>query len=1243
MTKFYFTLFLFIACFFTQVSAQTLSPITFQMTNNQMRFEIPQGVFYSEINICGLEKNAEYDYWIAGEKSIFQANKTCHTLPFLNSYTTTDNFWLSVGKKNTTNNPLPSSKMLDNLSVGNFLLPFELVRNVLIGGNCFDVANVDQIGNSLGIGSFNNGMESIGIESGVIISTGDISNAPGPNDSNSAGVNVSGDEIQQDLIDMATSNVNDATGISFDFTPTTDMIEFEYVFASEEYCEYVNTSYNDVFGFFISGPGINGAFQFNGENIALIPGSADNVAINSVNHVENSEFFVPNNTNCSDVPSFPQTIQYDGFTTVLTAYTEVIPCETYNIRLVIGDVSDALYDSAVFLKANSFNATGGAVVEANSPFTGTSTTYEGCENGEFIFSREADQSTEEALEIEFFVSATGTAVVDEDYLPFPTTVTIPAGEMSASVLVEIISDDLIEGSESLIIEVPASCTCDESMVEMTLLDVEPMQIEPTNPMVCGTESIVLTAATQGGMGIYEYLWNTGSTELSIDVPAFGNGTENYSVTVTDECGNQTSAVSLITAIAPPEAVISGEADHCAEDTQTLVDLIIEMTGAGPWELVYSQNGVTQSPIVATTNPYFLSVNGLGNYTLESVSYTDGYCPGTVSGLGQVIESELPTAFISGLGNHCAEDTQTLIDLLVEFTGAGPWVFSYRKNGILQTEISTMDNPYILSVNGLGEYDLENISFENGYCVGTVSGVAQIVESELPTAFISGTGSFCEEDTDTFIPLTIEFTGTGPWEFSYSKNGISQGSFTADTNPYTLEVNELGTYTVENVSYLNGWCDGTTAGTAELTPASPPTAFLSGTGELCSNQSDTYIDLPIELTGSGPWEIIYSYNGISQTPITTAENPHYLSVNAIGNYQIESVSYANGLCNGNPTGFAEITTAIINIETEITDADCADTNTGSIKLTGLDGTAPYEFTWNDLDLIGDNPTYLFSGAYEVTMTDANGCIAETVAFVAQPSRLIAQFEKLEGLCEGEKGSIIFTEIQGGTPDYLYSIENDIFTTNTVFERLEGGEYNLVVQDLNGCEWVDKVEIIEPTKIELWTEASATIRLGDTYEIDVQANIENWQITEVTWTNTETLDCTDCLNPVASPMRTTPYVIEVTTDKGCTATTTATVYVDREDIPVFVPNVFSPDQDGINDRLVVFAKETAVINVKSMKIMSRWGEAVYADSDFAPNDISRGWDGLHRGKLVDNGVFLWFAEVEYIDGTSEMLSGDVTVLK
>lgn len=119
---------------------------------------------------------------------------------------------------------------------------------------------------------------------------------------------------------------------------------FQFVFGSEEYPEYVN-QFNDVFGFFINGPGINGPHSNNSKNIALIPGTNTPVSINNVNEGNNSEYFVVNDLDF---------IQYDGFTTVFTAESEVQPMQTYHIKLAIGDGVDHFYDSGVLLQASSF-------------------------------------------------------------------------------------------------------------------------------------------------------------------------------------------------------------------------------------------------------------------------------------------------------------------------------------------------------------------------------------------------------------------------------------------------------------------------------------------------------------------------------------------------------------------------------------------------------------------------------------------------------------------------------------------------------------------------------------------------------------------------------------------------------------------------------------------------------------------------------------------------------------------------
>ena len=138
----------------------------------------------------------------------------------------------------------------------------QLIEDVFIGGGCFEISNVAPIGNTQGIGYFSNGGSSVNIDEGVILATGVIANAHGPNTvTNSITTNFGDSSGDQDLNILSGGNVFDAVGIEFDFTPTVDMIEFNYVFASDEYCDYVNTQFNDVFGFFISGPGINGGFS----------------------------------------------------------------------------------------------------------------------------------------------------------------------------------------------------------------------------------------------------------------------------------------------------------------------------------------------------------------------------------------------------------------------------------------------------------------------------------------------------------------------------------------------------------------------------------------------------------------------------------------------------------------------------------------------------------------------------------------------------------------------------------------------------------------------------------------------------------------------------------------------------------------------------------------------------------------------------------------------------------------------
>jgi gliding motility-associated-like protein len=115
-----------------------------------------------------------------------------------------------------------------------------------------------------------------------------------------------------------------------------------------------------------------------------------------------------------------------------------------------------------------------------------------------------------------------------------------------------------------------------------------------------------------------------------------------------------------------------------------------------------------------------------------------------------------------------------------------------------------------------------------------------------------------------------------------------------------------------------------------------------------------------------------------------------------------------------------------------------------------------------------------------------------------------------------------------------------------------------------------------------------------------------------------------------------------NNGCRDEDKVTVIVDRRRF-VYVPNVFSPDKDGDNDWFSVFAKEGTVRNIKSLEVFDRWGNAMYTITDFQPNDPALGWNGTFRGDDMNPGVYVWYMEVEFIDGVVELYKGDVTLIR
>jgi gliding motility-associated-like protein len=444
---------------------------------------------------------------------------------------------------------LHPSTIQAQLQVGTTMTPVELVQNVLVG-SCVTVSNISFNGvlnptnYPANIGSFTNGQNTnLGLASGVILSSGavnSIANPPGTQQFGTVSPNYNADA---DLQALTGTNINNAAILEFDFVPNGDSISFRFVFGSEEYPEFVCSSFNDAFGFFLSGPGINGPFTNNAINIALIPGTEVPVSINTVNNGYNNN---PNDPSCpAQNPEYfiinqGTTIVYDGMTVVLTAKAAVQCNEVHHIKLAIADASDSGWDSGVFLEAGSFSSVPYVPTLSSGQLSEGNTIYTSCAPVSIDFQR---VSCEVAVETEFiYISYGGTATMGVDIFPaLPETLSFEPGVNNLTITFNAPMDG--DPVETLIITLSAiDCNGVLSSNEFTffLTDPPPMSATGFNQTVqCGDE-VVLTPTVINGFAPYTVNWSPGGGQgNSLTVTASGPAT--YTATITDQCNNSVDA------------------------------------------------------------------------------------------------------------------------------------------------------------------------------------------------------------------------------------------------------------------------------------------------------------------------------------------------------------------------------------------------------------------------------------------------------------------------------------------------------------------------------------------------------------------------------------------------------------------------------------------------------------------------------------------------------------------------------
>ena len=343
-------------------------------------------------------------------------------------------------------------------------------------------------------------------------------------------------------------------------------------------------------------------------------------------------------------------------------------------------------------------------------------------------------------------------------------------------------------------------------------------------------------------------------------------------------------------------------------------------------------------------------------------------------------------------------------------------------------------------------------------------------------------------------------------------------------------------------------------------------------------------------------------------------------------------------------FQEVTqpsTLVVN--TEAIDIDgfnlsCNGGDDGTALLTGNGGVPPYTYAWSNGASTAEI-TNLVAGLYTGSITDANNCVQFNEIFLTEPSVIEFQVDYIDPNCDGlETGIVQLDSVWGGTAPYQYAFSKDTFSFIRRFDSLSAGVYDFEIMDDNECLVDTSGVLVAPDIPVLFLEDRMSVDLGCDTRITTLTNSTN--LIDIQWTNPDSsLDCSNCLQPVAAPLNDTKYVLSVTSVDTCSASDSVLISVVKVR-DIFFPNVFSPNGDGVNDYFSGRGNKSVSL-IRSLNIYSRWGELVYSGQSLPPNSNKAGWDGFFKGKLMNPGVYVWIAEMEYLDGEVLMMTGDVSL--
>ncbi|MCC6280878.1 MAG: gliding motility-associated C-terminal domain-containing protein, partial [Saprospiraceae bacterium] len=777
-------------------------------------------------------------------------------------------------------------------------------------------------------------------------------------------------------------------------------------------------------------------------------------------------------------------------------------------------------------------------------------------------------------------------------------------------------------------------------------------------IVCQGASISLNVDFTG-LGFYTLNYTANGVANSVStssnpfplIPMNPTGTTTYVLTgVTGQggCVGTVSGSATVTVSSPPQAL--NAQTTCDFATETFVLTFEVSNGVAP-NSTYTITGVTGT---LTDTSFVSDPIPSGSYNV-TITNADG-CSSTLSGSATCVCTTDAGTMSNALLNIClpgqasaAASVNTMLDandalqyILYENVALLPQGILATSNTPqfgLQTGMTVETTYYIAAMAGNG---LPNGSVDiNDPCL-SISNGRPIVFHNAPAATLMGTDTVCPGGSAAF---QIAFTGNAPFQFVYAINNNNQPQLSAPGATFNITTSNIqAPQAFTLVSVQDAFCPGTVSGQANVQVRPAITASIINDVTICAGNTAT---LTLVLGGGTSYNVTVG-GGAAPIQLSNVANGAQFDVSpaVTTTYSVTTVTASGNNCPSTIGQGATVTLTSLIGNATLSDfngfnVSCANENDGSISIVTTGGVPPITALWSTGDS-GLQLGGLIAGDYSVVLSDQIGCVDSATFTLTAPPGVLVDFSTIIPRCFGERnGTITIQSVTGGADPYMLTLNSVSMSPDTFPVRigqLASGSFTLEVEDANGCLTTEEIDVAAPAELIVNVGPDQNIALGDSTILEGLTNALG--IDTFIWSPITFLSNPDSLITYVKPENSQVYTLLVRDTFGCSGRDEMLLTV-RRDSRIFIPNIIKSGS-AENESLTVYGGPE-LESIRSLRVYDRWGELLFEGLDIPKNDPSVGWKGRAKNKDVMPGVYIFVVEVVLIDGTTEILTGDVTVVR